>query len=313
MDEEKQRDELAALASIYNEEEFSYHTENNLYHITSKVFINLPEKYFFTYKDTRQPGSQREKINISHLPPVILLITLPSDYPSVSSPKFTIRSTWLSVHSISKLCKEFDRLWETNKNEEILFTCIGFLQLELLEVLNIQECINIDSSYTAYKIKQEKIHHLEEIADVKEIINANQGKSNNSKIEEKMNVQKTYKKLEKNVSKRKVRNKRYRQLLDPRAVSDVILGKNLVQILVDYNELRKQIEFRKNIYSCKICFTDKLGEHCTQFTPCAHTFCKECIFHYFQNKIKEGSVLNIFCPEDKCNSEASPGQVRIFF
>ncbi|KYN38237.1 E3 ubiquitin-protein ligase RNF14 [Trachymyrmex septentrionalis] len=88
------------------------------------------------------------------------------------------------------------------------------------------------------------------------------------------------------------------------------IGRNPIQMLIDYNEKRKQIEFKKNFYTCNICFTDKSGEHCTQFLPCAHTFCKDCIRGYFEVKIKDGNVQNICCPEEKCKFEATPGQVK---
>ena len=304
MDNEKQKDELTALESIYNEEEFSYRTENDLYEVTLKIFINLPENYFFTYKDNRQKNEKPEKVSISHLPPLILLITLSPDYPSTSPPKFILRSSWLSPLALSKLCKELDHLWKSNKGQEVLFTWIGFLQSETLEFLNIQEAINIDHVYTFYKTTLEKAQKV--IDDVKNTESAiEECKESNAKVE---SVHRN-KKLA--VRKRVRKNKNNKKIFDQRAVSDIV-GKNPVQMLIDYNEIRNQIEFRKNFYSCKICFADKLGEHCTQFLPCAHVFCKECILGYFEVKIKDGSVQSIPCPEEKCKSEATPGQVIIF-
>jgi E3 ubiquitin-protein ligase RNF14 len=99
--------------------------------------------------------------------------------------------------------------------------------------------------------------------------------------------------------------------IDKRTILDCPIGRNPIQILIDYNEKRKQIEFKKNFYTCNICFTDKSGEHCTQFLPCTHTFCKDCIRSYFEVKIKEGSVQNICCPEEQCKFEATPGQVTL--
>jgi E3 ubiquitin-protein ligase RNF14 len=54
---------------------------------------------------------------------------------------------------------------------------------------------------------------------------------------------------------------------------------------------------------------DKQGSHCTRFDGCGHVFCKSCVAEYFEVRIKEGSVRNIYCPEENCTSEALPGQV----
>ncbi|OXU22387.1 hypothetical protein TSAR_005079 [Trichomalopsis sarcophagae] len=313
MDNEQQKDELIALESIYNQEEFSYRKENELYEVTLKIFISLPEKYFFIYKDNRKSDQRPEKVYISHVPPLTLLITLPLDYPSTSPPKFTLRSSWLNPSSISKLCKELDQLWESNKGQEILFTWIGFLQSETLECLNIQECFNIDHVYTFYKKTLEKAQKAQELASEGEKKSANQSSQSSRESEKKVQDALTVdsrQKDKKTSLRKKFRKAKNRRQYDQRAIADIIVGRNPVQMLIDYNELRNQIEFRKNFYSCKICFTDKLGEHSTQFLPCTHVFCKECIMGYFESKIKDGTVTNILCPEEKCKSEATPGQIK---
>lgn len=37
--------------------------------------------------------------------------------------------------------------------------------------------------------------------------------------------------------------------------------------------------------------------------------CKECLKSYFEVQIVDGAVNALSCPEDKCTSQASPGQV----
>lgn len=94
-----------------------------------------------------------------------------------------------------------------------------------------------------------------------------------------------------------------------RAVLNPPSNQSLIQALIDYNEMRGVVEFKRNVYTCKICFADVPGENCTQFLPCLHVFCKDCISGYVQVKINDGSVQGITCPNEKCTSEASPGQV----
>ncbi|KAK2580463.1 hypothetical protein KPH14_006205 [Odynerus spinipes] len=305
MDSEKQKDEITALESIYNEEEFSYHKEEKLYECTFKIFINLPTEYHFTYCDSRNPEEPAEKVQISHLPPLSLYVTLPENYPSTTPPKFTLCSSWLCQPPLAKLCRKLDKLWEENKGQEILFVWIGFLQDETLEFLNIETCLSINYLYTAYKIALEKAQspqkHKEE-HDTKQLPS-----SENSKHGVTKHTSNTCSKSE--LQRERYKEKKHRNI-DKRAISDCPFGKNPVQFLIDYNEKRNQIEFNKSLYTCKVCFTDKLGEHCMKFLPCSHIFCKDCISGYMEVKIKDGSVQSISCPEEKCTSEATPGQVK---
>ncbi|KAJ9578727.1 hypothetical protein L9F63_005089 [Diploptera punctata] len=85
---------------------------------------------------------------------------------------------------------------------------------------------------------------------------------------------------------------------------------SVVQLLQEFNEARQKTEFNRNFYTCKICFQDKKGLQCTCFQGCEHVFCKSCIAEYFEVRIKDGTVKNISCPEEKCSSEASPAQVQ---
>lgn len=282
MDREKQKDEITALESIYNEEEFSYREESDRYDCTFKIFVNLPTEYHLSYKDLRHEEDSTQKAQISYLPPLMLHVVLPEDYPSVLAPSFTLCSSWLRPSALAKLCKKLDSLWESNK-QEILFTWVGFLQDETLQFLKIKEHLNMDYMYTSYKKTLEKLQASQANKAVDESSQSNSETHKDS-----------------NVSKKTI---------DKRVILDCPVGRNPIQMLIDYNEKRKQIEFKKNFYTCNICFTDKSGEHCTQFFPCTHTFCKDCIRGYFEVRIKEGNVQNIYCPEDNCKFEATPGQV----
>lgn len=287
MDYEKQKDEITALESIYTEEEFSYHEENSRFECTFKIFVNLPAKCHLSYKDLRQETDLAQEVQISYLPPLTLHVTLPEDYPSTSAPMFMLCSSWLYPIVLSKLCRKLDSLWEKNK-QEILFTWVEFLQDKTLSFLKIKDRLDMDCMYTSYKRTLEKLQGSQVNKEASE-----PNKQCNSEINR-----------ESGVSKKT-------SVIDKRAILDCPIGRNPIQMLIDYSEKRKQIEFKKNFYTCNICFTDKSGEHCTQFLPCAHTFCKDCIKGYFEVKIKDGNVQNIRCPEEKCKFEATPDQVII--
>lgn len=177
---------------------------------------------------------------------------------------------------------------------------MAFLKDETLEFLNIENSLGINYAYTFYKMALEQKEDVESMGEfdaaaaVKDIETK---KGATRKIRH-----------EKQSKKRGKKFKRTKKPLDQRAISDHPIGRNPVQMLVDYDLKQKQIEFKRNFYTCKICFLDKLGDHCTQFVPCFHVFCKECILSYLEIRIKDGNVKNIRCPEEKCLSEATPGQ-----
>ncbi|XP_043800075.1 E3 ubiquitin-protein ligase RNF14-like [Apis laboriosa] len=294
MDSEKQKDEIIALESIYNSEEFLYHKEDDHYQCTFMIFINLPADYHIIYKNSIQDESE-QKIKISYLPPLRLHVFLPKNYPSELPPKFTLYSSWLHLSLLTILCKKLDKLWEENKGQEILFTWVAFLQ-ETLEFLNIQDNLNMSCAYTHYKEALEIAHNIH--------------KNKIDNVDKECNIEDAKNRTMKEVTTKHLNKKIIRKYYDKRAILDFPIGRNPIQALIDYNEKRNQIEFKKNFYTCKICFVDKIGEHCTQFLPCGHIFCKDCITGYLEVRIKDGNVQNIYCPEEKCTSEATPALIK---
>ena len=61
----------------------------------------------------------------------------------------------------------------------------------------------------------------------------------------------------------------------------------------------------------QVCFCERLGAICIQFSGCGHVYCKECMKGYFEVQINDGSVKCLECPSDKCESQAYPGQVSV--
>ncbi|ETN77370.1 IBR domain protein [Necator americanus] len=62
-------------------------------------------------------------------------------------------------------------------------------------------------------------------------------------------------------------------------------------------------EFEAHCHDCEVCFENKTGRECVRFSPCRHTFCKECVAAYFKEKLlQEISLLS--CPSDSCVTNA---------
>ncbi|XP_015517528.1 E3 ubiquitin-protein ligase RNF14 [Neodiprion lecontei] len=98
-------------------------------------------------------------------------------------------------------------------------------------------------------------------------------------------------------------------LSDPRAFNDHIFM-NPKAYLIKYDVCRHRIHFHSSFYTCKICFSEISGRHCSEITKCGHIYCKDCMRQYISLRISEGKVNSICCPEHKCNTEITPDLVK---
>jgi E3 ubiquitin-protein ligase RNF14 len=80
-------------------------------------------------------------------------------------------------------------------------------------------------------------------------------------------------------------------------------------LLKDYDKDQNDLRFQASYFSCKVCFTDKLGKDCIKFNECGHVFCNECMKGYFESQIQSGDVNKLICPYEKCESQALQAQV----
>lgn len=124
-DQEAKKDELLALTSIYDEEEFHGVESGNEGEIhlclelppdfkllvkgetlflkpcsnvvTESCFIHTHCLFIYFFFS----GQTSTEYDISFLPPLVLSFELPADYPSVSSPIFTISCKWLTRVQVS--------------------------------------------------------------------------------------------------------------------------------------------------------------------------------------------------------------------
>ncbi|XP_076117218.1 E3 ubiquitin-protein ligase RNF14-like [Mytilus galloprovincialis] len=107
-----------------------------------------------------------------------------------------------------------------------------------------------------------------------------------------------------------IERKQSTEKYDPRAIQDIASQNRLLATLIDYDKQVKQIEFDRSLFECKVCFCDRTGSQCINFYECDHVYCKECMKEYFTVQIGEGNVNGLYCPEDKCESQAHQSQVK---
>ena len=60
-------------------------------------------------------------VEVTSLPPLRLNFELPRDYPSSSSPKFSLTSKWMPIAILTKIAKKLDALWQQNAGMEVGF------------------------------------------------------------------------------------------------------------------------------------------------------------------------------------------------
>lgn len=97
---------------------------------------------------------------------------------------------------------------------------------------------------------------------------------------------------------------------DDHAIQDVASIAELKDFLIEYDNYEQSRQFDTTLFACSVCFMEKLGEKCCSFYPCKHVFCNECMSEYFKLQIKDGAVNALTCPYDKCESQATPSQIR---
>uniref|UniRef100_A0AAQ5YH00 RBR-type E3 ubiquitin transferase n=1 Tax=Amphiprion ocellaris TaxID=80972 RepID=A0AAQ5YH00_AMPOC len=108
-DLEEQEDELLALQSIFDSEEFVRDESKSAGEI--RVSVELPADFNVVLKE----GDSLRQYEISFLPPLLLTFDLPQDYPSSSPPSFTLTCSWLTHPQVRSLVGEelfsrYDRL-----------------------------------------------------------------------------------------------------------------------------------------------------------------------------------------------------------
>ncbi|KAM3847752.1 E3 ubiquitin-protein ligase RNF14 isoform 2-T3 [Vipera latastei] len=136
-DKESQEDELLALASIYDEDEFK--RAQDVQGGETRISVDVPQNFRVSLSGNFTETLQNSKLEyaVSFLPPVVLNFEFPADYPSTSPPLFTLNCKWLSQAQLTALCRNLDNLWEENRGSVVLFAWMQFLKEETLAYLNI--------------------------------------------------------------------------------------------------------------------------------------------------------------------------------
>uniref|UniRef100_A0A7I4EBQ6 RBR-type E3 ubiquitin transferase n=1 Tax=Physcomitrium patens TaxID=3218 RepID=A0A7I4EBQ6_PHYPA len=77
----------------------------------------------------------------------------------------------------------------------------------------------------------------------------------------------------------------------------------------EYEESAKHKVFQESVHTCLICFSEYSGYSFTKL-PCQHYFCTTCLKQYCNMHVKEGSVLNLNCPDTSCKEQIPPTYLK---
>ncbi|KAL3976770.1 frizzled 9/10 [Sarotherodon galilaeus] len=130
-DLEEQEDELLALQSIFDADEFVRDESKSAGEI--RVCVELPAGFSVALRE----GESLRQYDISFLPPLLLNFGLPGDYPSSSPPSFSLTCSWLTRTQLAALRAHLADLYEATGGAVVLFSWVQFLREDALRFLNI--------------------------------------------------------------------------------------------------------------------------------------------------------------------------------
>lgn len=227
---------------------------------------------------------------------------------------------------MTKLCQHLDEIWEENKGEVVLFLWTSFLKDEAFDYLEITTPLNISGIVLGHKTKVKKTcgvksseedakceigSNTEHSADSGFVSNTSQHSGAISGMETGQFDNEGVSALENHSGRTTFSGETSQtQIYDPRAVQDIASQELLLPTLLEHDKTRAEVIFRTTLYTCQVCFAEKLGVLCMRFPGCDHVFCKDCMKGFFEVLITEGNVKGLTCPSENCDSQAHPGQVR---
>ncbi|XP_060890516.1 E3 ubiquitin-protein ligase RNF14-like [Labrus mixtus] len=138
-DREEQEDELLALHSIFDSDEFF--RDESKFSGEIRVSVELPSDFTVVLNE----GETLRQYEISFLPPLCLTFELPEDYPSSSPPSFSLTCSWLTHKQIPSLTAQLIDLYQATGGAVVLFTWIQFLKEDALKFLDVHSLLELPS------------------------------------------------------------------------------------------------------------------------------------------------------------------------
>ncbi|XP_028299552.1 E3 ubiquitin-protein ligase RNF14-like isoform X2 [Gouania willdenowi] len=325
-DPEEQEDELLALHSILNSEEFVRDESKSAGEC--RVSVELPAGFTVLLRE----GETGRQYEISSLPPLLLTFELPKDYPSSSAPSFTLTCSWLTNSQLSALSSQLVDLYKATSGSVVLFSWLQFLREDALLFLNIHNVLELpaDGDDQSSEADRKPDSLTEAAEDFPPSLNVPSDPPEPVRCSTDAEDQEGFSGEEEDVSALLLLNSSS-DPSDPRTRGATSLSVHsrvsqnedqsfcevsvtpsqalLSQILI-CDATHKQKVFDSSLFDCGVCFLVLLGSECVQLSECGHVFCQACLREFCTVQITEGNVQGVTCPQADCKASPTPAQVK---
>ncbi|KAJ0032115.1 hypothetical protein NQD34_002196 [Periophthalmus magnuspinnatus] len=333
-DLDEQQDEILALLSIFEPEEFVWNEPKSSGEI--RVCVELPTRFTVALKQ----GDTLSQYEISSLPPLRLTFDLPEDYPSCSPPAFTLNCSWLTTKQLSLLSAHLNDLYQTTGGAVVLFSWAQFLKYEILSFFGITDILEIPSngvhkSGTNLDNSDNKDLTLEDNKlNIASSTNCNGGASEVARFEAQITatlempsngVNESSTNLDNSDDKDSTLEENKLKTacaancdeggsevsrLEAQIPLSLSSGQELLSQLLIHDAAQKEKAFSREQFECGVCFGNWLGSECIQITECGHVFCRTCLADFCKFQIQNGNVTDVKCAQTDCKAAPTPAQVR---
>lgn len=203
---------------------------------------------------------------MQHLPPMLMQVDLPRNYPSEQPPALRLNAPWLTHQQLQQLQQHLLGMWDDSPGLPICYTWVDWLQQDSLHHLGLSEAIDL-SVFVPWSPSQESEQ-------------ASSAQSCSSCPDNDLAVASHH------------LHPTCDQLQSP---EDVLIT------LLQFDVAEKQHAFRNGTWNCGICFEQTPGRQCVQASlQCQHVYCKDCMRQHCALHVKEGSLEFLRCPVPDC-------------
>nr|POE93066.1 e3 ubiquitin-protein ligase itt1 [Quercus suber] len=340
MDDERE-EELETLISIYPElvrdlkDPFSLTLELAVTPSTPLLVRFLPDRFIQKKKtDTYANAvltheSACQQVELSHLPPLCLKVTLPAGYPADAPPQVSLSDPekCLPKAKLAELEKEAVLLWEEYGHSIILFVYIDYLQQAADRGFDLDQTTSV--GFVLPESQHSRLVAFDEdtkITKFRDRYPADAPPQVSLSDPEKCLPKAKLAELEKEAVLlweeyghsiilfvyidylQQAADRGFD--LDQTTSVGFVLPESQHSRLVAFDEDTKITKFRDSTVDCGICLEPKKGSSCHQMKYCGHVFCLQCLQDFYNNAITEGDVGNIRCLDPDCGKEKAEEKKR---
>ncbi|KAK0555947.1 hypothetical protein OC846_001499 [Tilletia horrida] len=277
-----QTDELTALASILPSDEFEELPPSPSQH--KRISLRIPISFDRPRKvrvislepigsaESSSSSSQAQLIEVQHLPPLLLQLSLPPTYPLSAEPNVEVlQSPWLNLPANQDwLRHRLSQMWDESR-AEVLYLWADWIREGMWdEIISRQD----DKEEVRWRPSLDTVTSSSASAEETDCIDLYEIAS-----------------------------------LNPNAASTN--SRSLVSLLATYNSSAETLVFEDSTFYCSICLEERKGRRCTRVLACSHIFCTQCLTDYVTIAMDDsGGGVEIGCPDPECTKRSATANTR---